>query len=310
MAKSRKRRRRAKPKTEIEPKQEGDQVSLPTGGRKMVPGWVLQVLLAAVGIVGGGAVWYFLSQKMFHVALWVGFAGFVVFGLVVALFVRNEIIKNETAPASQIRPPGGEARPPFFVEIEKAFLEPQKKFEGTRFWLAYKSGYGDTVSPISLTMFLRIVNLQKVPSEIERYVVEMKIGDTAWVKLARMDVREGEVFFAVDGLKRTRRIDVRPNGLDYLLGDKALKPHETVRGWVFYEIPDNYIILDGMSIRYSITVRDTAGVQFSYTPPEETASSKLAPPGTNDAAQSQPWYVREWRDLSSFHQKYFSEPIP
>jgi len=54
------------------------------------------IILVLVGVIGGGAVWYFLSQKMFHCALWSGFTASVLLLLVIALYVRNIIIIEET----------------------------------------------------------------------------------------------------------------------------------------------------------------------------------------------------------------------
>lgn len=65
-----------------------------TGGR-MAPDWLLQVLLVLVGIIGGGALWYFISQKQYHHALWSGTGAAVILIIVIALFIRNQLIKAE-----------------------------------------------------------------------------------------------------------------------------------------------------------------------------------------------------------------------
>src|SRR4030042_2677602 len=67
----------------------------PNKGSKMTSDWLLQILLVAVSILGGGAVWYFISQKQFHHALWSGLAAAILLLVVVALFIRNDIIKRE-----------------------------------------------------------------------------------------------------------------------------------------------------------------------------------------------------------------------
>lgn len=72
----------------------------------MISDWFLQVLLAVFGIVGGGAVWYFMSQKQYYSALWIGTAAAIILLVVIALFIRNDIIKREiqtkTAPSQGI----------------------------------------------------------------------------------------------------------------------------------------------------------------------------------------------------------------
>jgi hypothetical protein len=48
-----------------------------------------------IGILGSGAVWHFISSKQYHVAIWVGFSGLVLLFLVIALYLRNELLKAE-----------------------------------------------------------------------------------------------------------------------------------------------------------------------------------------------------------------------
>lgn len=64
-------------------------------GDKMTPDGLLQVLLVFVGIIGGGALWYFISQRQYHHALWSGTAAAIILIIVIALFIRNGLIKGE-----------------------------------------------------------------------------------------------------------------------------------------------------------------------------------------------------------------------
>jgi len=61
----------------------------------MVSDWFLQILLVIIGVIAGGALWYFMSQKQYHQALWSGTAAAIILIVVIALFVRNEIVKTE-----------------------------------------------------------------------------------------------------------------------------------------------------------------------------------------------------------------------
>ena len=61
----------------------------------MTPDWFLQVLLVVIGIIAGGALWYFISQKQYHQALWCGTIAAIILIVVIALFVRNELLKKE-----------------------------------------------------------------------------------------------------------------------------------------------------------------------------------------------------------------------
>jgi len=61
----------------------------------MVPDGFLQILIMIIGIIGGGALWYFISQKQYHMALWSCTIAAIILIVVIALFVRNEIVKTE-----------------------------------------------------------------------------------------------------------------------------------------------------------------------------------------------------------------------
>lgn len=64
------------------------------GKQLMTPDWLHQLLLVAVGILGGGALWHFLSQRYYHLAIWTGFSVVVLISLSIALWLRNDVIKQ------------------------------------------------------------------------------------------------------------------------------------------------------------------------------------------------------------------------
>jgi len=242
-------------------------------------------------------LFYFLKEKPV-VAVWCGFGAWASMGLAGALYIHSWLVPRQI-PATR--------QEPFHVAIELSMVSDQKGFTGNRFWVAYRSGYGDTVSPVDIPMFIRIVNLQSVPSEISEYKVEMRLGQSEWIKLVNIPVRGNEVFFGSD-LTRIRRIDVTPNALDYLLSDRSIQPHETVRGWALFESPTQYFAPMGTEIQYRMTFRDSAGIgSIHMFPVEKTIGPQ--PPGSSDTVQSRLLYVKEWRDISAFHQKYYHEPV-
>ena len=65
------------------------------GGRIMAPDWTFWVLWSIFGVAASGFVPYFLSQKQPHLALWCGFAVFVIGSLAVTLHIRNDLIRKE-----------------------------------------------------------------------------------------------------------------------------------------------------------------------------------------------------------------------
>ncbi len=58
----------------------------------MTPDWVFQVMWYSAGVGGTGALWYLLSKRKYHAAVWTGFATVVVVLLVVALDIQNDLI--------------------------------------------------------------------------------------------------------------------------------------------------------------------------------------------------------------------------
>lgn len=102
---------RAKRRRRLETQQRKEKLSGEPGSQEMmVPNWILQVMLLFVGIIGGGAFWYFVAQKDLFKAWWVGTIGAVLLVLTIALFIRNGLISKEI-----------EARKPvFFGELVPA----------------------------------------------------------------------------------------------------------------------------------------------------------------------------------------------
>jgi tetratricopeptide (TPR) repeat protein len=64
------------------------------GKQFMTPDWFHQLLLVAVSLLGSGALWYFLSQRCYHLAIWTGFSVVVLLALTIALWLRNDVIKR------------------------------------------------------------------------------------------------------------------------------------------------------------------------------------------------------------------------
>jgi hypothetical protein len=174
---------------------------------------------------------------------------------------------------------------------------------GTRsgvFWATYKSKYGDTMSPAQLAIFIEIVNLQPVSAIVRAYKVEaVSIKTKNWIKLIRVDVRFGDVFFCFQGQDphHAKKVDTH-NALDYLLPDKTIPSHDAVRGWAFFELPED--IDPNEPIR--ITVEDASGMTASQITSLEPRSDYIQTADLNLAAEE--------RDISGYYFRFFSDPSP
>lgn len=63
----------------------------------MAPEWLLWLISLSIGVIFGGALWYFLSQGDRYRALWSGTIGGMLLVLMVGLFIRNGLIQQEVA---------------------------------------------------------------------------------------------------------------------------------------------------------------------------------------------------------------------
>ena len=257
-------------------------------------GWIQNLGIGLVLLLLGPAIGTIMNkQKLVILSAAIGLCLLI---LIVALIMIRQL--------SPARPD------PFSVEIELAALSEKRGFWGNRFYVGYKSGYGDTLSPADVTMFIKIVNLQQVPSMIERFRVNIKLGDHEWMRLVHLPLRGNSVFW-VGPEALQKAIGINPaNGLDYLLAEKSIQPHEPIRGWAYLEVPKDYSAPDGTIVQYRVEIQDAAGISFEYSQPGLPATKKTAPPGNSDQIQSMPWLVLPgYRDVSLFHLRYCNQPI-
>jgi hypothetical protein len=69
----------------------------------MTPDWFFQVMWFSAGVGGSGALWYFLSQRNYHAAIWTGFVTVAVILLAIALYIRNSLLRREQKTATSNR---------------------------------------------------------------------------------------------------------------------------------------------------------------------------------------------------------------
>lgn len=111
-----------------------------------------------------------------------------------------------------------------------------------QFYVTYTTPDGTWLSPVDITMFLRLVNLQSFPTAIQELAFEMKVGNYDWVRLASIWTNTVRLFWVgdTDGLKKCREIGT-DTALGVLLQNKTLQSHETVRGWVSLDAQKPYL---------------------------------------------------------------------
>ncbi len=94
--------------------------------RVMTPKWLVQMLWFVASLGGGGALWYFLSQRNYHAAILTGCATAVVVALAVAIHVRNDRLRSEQQTTTATPSPAQE-RPD--SEEPKVYLQEKSPLE-------------------------------------------------------------------------------------------------------------------------------------------------------------------------------------
>ncbi len=128
----------------------------------------------------------------------------------------------------------------------------------------YPSASGKNLSPISVALFVEVVNNKDVISRISSYecraLLEYDEGGntvvnhapnggikleykpagktvTKWRNLYGMGFVDNQVYYITDhDWRKCKRVDFRNNGFDRLAKDTQLNPGESLKGWMFFEL--------------------------------------------------------------------------
>ena len=142
---------------------------------KILTGLSFQITLSVVFVVFLALLFHFLRQKPLA-ALWCGFGALMSVVLAITLYLQQQLLARQPSP---------DRSDAFSVDVQSSTLDTRKTFD-TYLWRAYRSKHGDTVSPINVAVFIRLVNLQMVRSMVDSLGVEIKIGQNDWVRLLKM----------------------------------------------------------------------------------------------------------------------------
>jgi hypothetical protein len=164
-----------------------------------------------------------------------------------------------------VKPARGASERKFAVAAEHKFLRKNREIDAAGFWLLHAPQGVQTLSPIPVAVHVRYTNLQPVASMIDRYTVEAQGSNNEWVRLSRIDGRYGVIYWATN-LNDAVRVAMVDGPFDLLLQNKNIQPNETVRGWIFLEIPPNVTIGDDPTWRFS--VKDMLGVESTGPMPQ------------------------------------------
>jgi hypothetical protein len=115
-----------------------------------------------------------------------------------------------------------------------------------------------------------------------------------------MDTRSGSLFIATDlnSIKNVARID-RRNAFDVLVSDRAVLPHEIIRGYALFEYPISAPVAPSGPLRLTIT--DTAGKTYSTTTDRDKKNA-------TDLLQGGLLHVDGTEDITNYYNKFYRDP--
>lgn len=185
----------------------------------------------------------------------------------------------------------------FAVAVEAGWLHPRTMEED--FWMIHADKNGSMIaSPINGLLYMRFTNLSDAPLMIDSYSIELLNDKGEWVKLVTIDGHSGEVYNSgpTDDMRQARRSEIEQDTFDYVIANRNIEPHQTVRGWVFVEAPNAHFE-HGKEARFSVT--DILG--------NKAVGSIQVLSEESESIQPRLLHIGETKDLSQARREFYSE---
>jgi hypothetical protein len=237
---------------------------------------------------------------------------FAIVGLLIGLVISRNA-SSKTGPTDPAKPhvDGVES---FVVSEPRSFINMKRDFYASApLWVRYLSGYGDTISPVAVALWIDITNNLDESETVKEYSVAINTQQCGWVYLVPIRMRDVSVFFIKPGgIHEAMLLDFGTNGLDYIL-EKSIPPHGTVSGWFFFDTRVKCNVLNGESIQYRVTASMFSGKALDTVTPFSVLRGDSLTPGSSRANMTGPQFVmppgHQLTDLSKCHPKFYSDEI-
>ena len=168
---------------------------------------------------------------------------------------------------------GGGENPAFAVAVETSYAGNSR--DASQIFFTYTQRW---ISPAPIALFIRIVNLQQVPTNIRLLKVEILSTKHKWFPdswLEPTHIPDDVALIWVSPLPTpARRLTLIGPRLIPILELRPIQPSETVTGWVLFDVPLEYDSAPQPPV-FRITVRDTAGHKLSVIANGTTATISL-----------------------------------
>jgi hypothetical protein len=197
------------------------------------------------------------------------------------------------------------------VEFGPYFLNMTQSLEQNGFyWVFYRSGYGDTASPVALTIWVSATNPNSIPLGIKNYSLSIKTQNCGWVYLSPIDERAVTAAWTYGGLQNASIHDFHRNGLN-VAWSQPIPAHESVEGWLLFDTKIACDISPPQTVQFKLEVTSTLGETFTVLSPERDVSGKANELGTTVGQPHHPslFHTGKHVDITKFHRKLWSAPI-
>lgn len=150
----------------------------------------------------------------------------------------------------------------------------------------YPSGLGNTISPVSIALYVEVVNKRTTVSRVYNYSCRALLryeeggsveaittpnggtkleyrpsGKTVekWRKLHSMSYVDAVYYVASDDWSKSKKIDFSRNSFEMIARNKQLNPGESLMGWMTFELEDDLRVQVPEVLEWELTLVNSAG---------------------------------------------------
>ena len=171
--------------------------------------------------------------------------------------------------------------PPFAVALETALVGLNRDNGGP---MSIAAEYnGRYLCPVTLVLFMRLVNRQQVPATISKFAVDVKLKKRGWWDFRTRWLKTTPIPDTMRLLHinppPTAPVGARLDGprLEQLINNRPVAANETVRGWILLDVPAEYDESAYQPILFRVSVKDTAGNSFTALDSGPTGEEHIGP---------------------------------
>jgi hypothetical protein len=230
--------------------------------------------------------------------------GMIGFGVAVGYWIGIKKVFELRAKA------GASPEEGFRVSFKTQFVDMRHNLDGSALWVLYKSGFGDTISPVALLEFLEITNLYAHPISISSYSLSIKTAACGWVYLTPIRPRGVNLLWGASGLNAAEIIKLENHELSQVWAN-PLPAYGTEFGMLLFDTKVECPVQEGSVIQLKLDLTDSLGKSFSYTSPSMNIQKNFTVGNSIGQANVASFEgIGLAADVRLAHRKIYSDPIP